>query len=187
MANEYSARIQLRCDSSSNWTAYDPVLLEGEKIVVITDVGETRYKIGDGVKKYTQLPFDDEVMRNLVNNKQDKITGSVGQYIAVGADGKIVAVDSEPISSGVYYGTDTPGEEYDVWVDSDAEEYAYVVDATLSQYGCAADAQTVGNVIATLINEISALKNNSDVIISDEELMFKSDVLTSVANETLIM
>lgn len=65
----FNVRIQHRRDTSANWTSNDPVLLNGEIIIVDTSEGEVRYKIGDGVKKYTELPFDDEVVRNLVNSK----------------------------------------------------------------------------------------------------------------------
>lgn len=55
-----NARHQLSRDTSANWTASDPVLLDGEIIIVDTDAGAVRYKTGDGIKKYSQLPFDDE-------------------------------------------------------------------------------------------------------------------------------
>ena len=54
-------------DTSANWTKYDPVLLSGEIIIVDTASGEVRYKVGDGVKKYSQLPFDDEAVRALID------------------------------------------------------------------------------------------------------------------------
>lgn len=72
---ELKTRIKWCRDTSANWTSNDPVLLDGEIIVVDTDSGETRFKIGDGVKTYTQLPFEDEVIRNLINNKVDKVDG----------------------------------------------------------------------------------------------------------------
>lgn len=70
------SRIKMKRDTSANWTKNDPVLLDGEIIIVDTDAGETRYKIGDGTKKYSQLPFQDEAIRNLINGKQAKITAS---------------------------------------------------------------------------------------------------------------
>lgn len=65
MANKtFNARIKNRRDTSANWTAQDPVLLNGEIIAVDIASGETRFKIGDGTKKYSQLPFQDEILRN---------------------------------------------------------------------------------------------------------------------------
>ena len=68
---QFNARIRWKRDTSANWTINNPVLLDGEIIIVDTDSGETRFKIGDGVKTYAQLPFEDEVIRNLINNTFD--------------------------------------------------------------------------------------------------------------------
>ena len=65
MANETAkktlkTRIKLKRDMSANWEKANPVLLNGETIIVDTANNETRTKTGDGTKTYTQLPFDDE-------------------------------------------------------------------------------------------------------------------------------
>lgn len=70
----FLTRIQMKRDTSSNWVVNNPVLLDGEVVIVDTDAGAVRYKVGDGTKKFTQLPFTDENMLNLVNNKQDRLT-----------------------------------------------------------------------------------------------------------------
>lgn len=85
------SRIKMKRDTSANWTKNDPVLLDGEIIIVDTDAGETRYKIGDGTKKYSQLPFQDEAIRNLINGKQAKITAS-GILKGDGSGGVSVAI-----------------------------------------------------------------------------------------------
>ena len=69
-SKELKTRIKWRRDTSANWTNNNPVLLDGEVIIVNTDVGETRFKIGDGIKTYTQLPFQDEAIRNLINDNK---------------------------------------------------------------------------------------------------------------------
>lgn len=73
-SKEFLTRIQMKRDTSSNWVVNNPVLLDGEVVIVDTDAGAVRYKVGDGTKKFTQLPFTDENMLNLVNNKQDRLT-----------------------------------------------------------------------------------------------------------------
>lgn len=71
MANkEILARVKHKRDTSSNWTQNNPVLLNGEIILVDTAEGELRAKVGDGVKTYTQLPFSDEALRSLINNNK---------------------------------------------------------------------------------------------------------------------
>ena len=62
-------RTQISRDTSANWTKYDPVLLDGEIIIVDTAEGEVRYKVGNGTKKYSQLPFDDEAVKALIGAK----------------------------------------------------------------------------------------------------------------------
>ena len=57
---ELLARVRHKRDTSANWEAQDPVLLNGEIIIVDTTDGKTRTKTGDGQKKYSQLPFDNE-------------------------------------------------------------------------------------------------------------------------------
>ena len=66
MATEFNTRIKFKRDTSSNWTSKNPVILNGEIILVDTDSGELRAKVGDGSKSYTQLPFSDEVIRSLI-------------------------------------------------------------------------------------------------------------------------
>lgn len=56
----FNSRIQLKQDTSSNWTLNNPVILDGELIIVKTNSGETRFKIGNGNNKYVELPFTDE-------------------------------------------------------------------------------------------------------------------------------
>ena len=83
-----NTRIKLKRDTSANWTNNNPVLLNGEIIIVDTADGEVRFKIGDGSKTYTQLPFEDEGVRNLIADKS-KITvetwtdssGSTAQFL----------------------------------------------------------------------------------------------------------
>lgn len=60
------ARVKHKKDTSSNWTKNNPVLLDGELIIVVTNSGEERIKIGDGTKKYSQLPFQDEILRGTI-------------------------------------------------------------------------------------------------------------------------
>ena len=62
MAKTFNTRILLKKDTNSNWTQNDPVLLNGEMIIVTTNAGDVRMKIGDGTSTYSQLPFTDEKM-----------------------------------------------------------------------------------------------------------------------------
>ena len=109
----------MKKDTAANWTANNPVLLNGEIILIDTDNGELRAKVGDGVKTYTQLPFTDEILRNLITGKQNKLTGTQGQYVGFNSSGEAEAVDPpsslpEGGSEGKLLGYGTEPE----WVDS---------------------------------------------------------------------
>lgn len=71
------ATVKNRTDTAANWTQKNPVLAEGEIIVVQTSAGETRLKIGDGVKTFTQLPYTDEQIYNNVVTSVNGQTGDV--------------------------------------------------------------------------------------------------------------
>ena len=91
MSKNINVRIALKRDTSANWTNHNPVLLNGELILVDTAEGQLRVKIGDGIKTYTQLPFMDEalralitevdnnnskvVLKDLINNAEDEVLG----------------------------------------------------------------------------------------------------------------
>lgn len=61
-----NTRVRNKRDTASNWTANNPILLDGEIILVDTSDGTLRFKVGDGVKTFTQLPFTDEPLRALI-------------------------------------------------------------------------------------------------------------------------
>ena len=74
---QFNSRIQWKKDTSANWTANNPVLLNGEIAIVVTNSGETRFKIGDGTSSYTALPFQDEPVRALITAADDKIDAHI--------------------------------------------------------------------------------------------------------------
>ena len=74
---QYNSRIQWKKDTSSNWTKNNPVLLNGEIAIVVTNTGETRFKVGDGTSSYTALPFQDEAVRALITAADDKIDAHI--------------------------------------------------------------------------------------------------------------
>lgn len=55
---QIKTRIALRNDSTANWEANsDVVLMKGEMGVEFTDAGETKMKLGDGQKKWSELDY----------------------------------------------------------------------------------------------------------------------------------
>ena len=92
---QLDARIKHKRDTASNWERNNPVLLNGEIIIVDTSNNGVKFKTGDGIKTYNQLPFDDEAIEAKVNEKLTKPSGKAGQLLGFVSDNVIGAVDSE--------------------------------------------------------------------------------------------
>ena len=89
---QFNSRIQWKRDTSANWTTNNPVLLDGEIIIVDTNAGETRFKVGNGTSTYTQLPFQDEYVLNQIPN--------IAEYVT--AQDPVGVVDTIPPTFGGY-------------------------------------------------------------------------------------
>lgn len=74
---QFNSRIQWKKDTASNWTSNNPVLLNGEIAIVVTNTNETRFKIGDGTSSFTALPYQDEAVRALITAADDKIDAHI--------------------------------------------------------------------------------------------------------------
>ena len=114
MANKtFNARIKNKRDTSANWTAQDPVLLNGEIIAVDTASGETRFKVGDGEKTFTQLPYADENILSKIK------TYTAGNGISISNDGTI-SVTAAKIYSGTSNAPSADlGENGDIYIQTE--------------------------------------------------------------------
>ena len=86
---QFNVRIGMKRDTAANWEQNNPVLLNGEIIIVDTASGEVRFKVGDGTKLYKQLPFSDEAVRALISAKEDKISLTENRAVISDASGKL--------------------------------------------------------------------------------------------------
>lgn len=127
---QFNSRIQWKKDTASNWTSNNPVLLNGEIAIVVTNSGETRFKVGDGTSSFTQLPFQDEAVRALITAVEEevetKITapegGTEGQVLTKTADG--VAWDDAPTPSASPFNSTYEGTLATTnWVGSSGQYY----------------------------------------------------------------
>ena len=72
---DLKARLKLKYDLYANWIANDPVLLAGEAAIAVipADTGAVvqepciLIKIGDGTKKFSQLPFVSGIAADVYN------------------------------------------------------------------------------------------------------------------------
>lgn len=77
MANKiFNTRVKNKRDTEANWESKNPVLLDGEIIVVTTTSGDTRFKVGDGKKTYKQLPFQDQKTRDLIPSVDSSLSNT---------------------------------------------------------------------------------------------------------------
>lgn len=77
MANKiFNTRVKNKRDTETNWESKNPVLLDGEIIVVTTTSGDTRFKVGDGKKTYKQLPFQDQKTRDLIPSVDSSLSST---------------------------------------------------------------------------------------------------------------
>ena len=76
----------MKRDTSANWTKENPIILEGEEIFVDTCKGELRSKVGDGKKRYNDLPFTDEKLRSMINDLNINMKNGTSENSLVGND-----------------------------------------------------------------------------------------------------
>lgn len=96
--SQIDARIRQKRDTAANWTNNNPVLLNGELIVVETATGAIRLKVGDGVKTFNQLPFLDEAIYNSIDSK---IATELADYATL-EQAKVFLVTFSQDENGVY-------------------------------------------------------------------------------------
>lgn len=99
MSTTINTRVQSKRDTSANWTQNNPVLLDGEVIVVDTNSGDVRFKVGNGTSTYTQLPFQDEAIYNQINTKLTTPSGTQGQFLGFTSDNVVGAVNAPTSTS----------------------------------------------------------------------------------------
>ncbi len=107
-------RIKQKKDTAANWESVNPVLLDGEMILVVTAEGDVRTKIGDGHASYSELPFNDERLPKVT-------TSDNGKFLRV-LDGQWVAeeVPFAIIYAGQEAPVDTFGNDGDLYMQIDS-------------------------------------------------------------------
>lgn len=129
---EINGRMKQKRDTAANWEAKNPVILNGEIVLVDTNAGELRAKIGDGVKKYLQLPFSDEVLRNLITDKanKDEIPTKVSELTN---DSNFITKTGAPVQSVNEQTGNVETILYVTITQTDADTFAGTADTTISE------------------------------------------------------
>lgn len=114
------ARIKLKCDSTINWAQENPVLLDGEPGVEITNENKVLLKIGNGVTAWNELAYQTGDMeaitrtletygQDIFQNTQDisaldtAVNGEEGIVAQIGDIDLELESLSEQINSITYY------------------------------------------------------------------------------------
>lgn len=74
-------RIQNKYDTEQNWTTNNPVLLNGELIIVSKEDGTIGFKVGDGVKKYSELSWATST-KNISTENSEGTSLSLSDYLS---------------------------------------------------------------------------------------------------------
>ena len=189
MSKNINVRIALKRDTSANWTNHNPVLLNGELILVDTAEGQLRVKIGDGIKTYTQLPFMDEalralitevdnnnskvVLKDLINNAEDEVLGILN----------IIRLSQEEYNSLAAAGTLDPKAIYmtEAANGGNTDELKTYIDN--------ADATTLNSAITysdnadtTTLNSAEAYSDNADTTILNSAKAYSDNANATTLN-----
>ena len=104
--NTLNIRIALKGDTAANWATSALVLLKNEPAVE-TDTG--RFKFGDGVKTFAELPYADvseEEIKNLITtyavNSVSIATGDTNGQLKLTVDGKATNVSVKGLGDAAY-------------------------------------------------------------------------------------
>lgn len=118
---EFKARIKHKRDTDVNWTQANPIILNGEIILVDTDDNQVRIKIGDGNSRYSQLSFADEVTINLVADKllPDVSSEDNGKMLMV-VNGAWATINPTVIYVGAAEPTNDIGDDGDLYLQEDS-------------------------------------------------------------------
>lgn len=89
-----NTRLALKTDISANWKNSSLVLLKGEPAIEITDSGAFKFKFGDGVKTFSELPYatlsPTEISSLIIDGAVQSVSISSGDsngQIAITVDG----------------------------------------------------------------------------------------------------
>ena len=189
MSKNINVRIALKRDTSANWTNHNPVLLNGELILVDTAEGQLRVKIGDGIKTYTQLPFMDEALRALITEVDNNNSKVVLKDLINNAEDEvleilnIIRLSQEEYNSLAAAGTLDPKAIYMTEADNSGN-----IDE-LKTYIDNADATTLNsaktysdNADATTLNSAKTYSDNADTTILNSAKAYSDNANATTLN-----
>ena len=103
----YNARFTMGYKTETDWVTSDPVLLRGEVVYSVDQEGNVKSKVGDGIKKWSELPFvaSGGGSSEIVNNSKISIEqGNVvkGSFTLNQSEDQTIVIDDVPTIAKVY-------------------------------------------------------------------------------------
>ncbi len=86
MNQQFYSRIKWKKDSANNWEKNNPILLDGEIIIVVMNDNSLKIKVGDGTSHYKNLPFEFEGA---------SFTGNKGELLGFVENNKVGAITNK--------------------------------------------------------------------------------------------
>ena len=152
--SQINTRIRQKRDTAANWTNNNPVLLNGELIVVETSTGAIRLKVGDGVKTFNQLPFLDETLRALITDVDNTKSAVVLSDLIAG---------TEPENLSVLNIIRLSQEAYDALVTSNSLDPKAIYMTEAASGGNTNELKTyIDNADATTLNSAKTYSDNAN-------------------------
>lgn len=104
-----NTRLALKTDTSANWKNSSLVLLKGEPAIEITDSGAFKFKFGDGVKTFADLPYvtlsPTEISSLITDGAVQSVSISTGDsngQVAITVDGTKTNASVKGLGSAAY-------------------------------------------------------------------------------------
>lgn len=92
--NTINVKVKQRTDTESNWASKNPVLLDGEHGYV---KGSGKYKIGDGTKKWSELPY----YESLNTTDKTKLDGIAAGANKTTVDSALSSTSTNPVQNKI--------------------------------------------------------------------------------------
>ena len=92
--NNINVRIKQKIDTESNWSKNNPVLLKGEKGLI---EGTSKYKIGDGTSKWSDLPL----YEGMTASDRSKLNSIASGATKITVDSTLSSTSTNPVQNKV--------------------------------------------------------------------------------------
>ena len=167
----------------AEWLEFDPVLADGEIIGVEYD-DITRFKVGNGIAKFTELAFMDEDLGEVLSAKLDSVfpVEHAGKVLGIAEDGNVVPLESIPTDFEEIIPRIEAIESKALETDSRIDEMKTVLDGTVEDVAVLTETSiAVDGALTTLQADVETLR--ADIVSQDEDIAHAVSRVDLLINE----